>query len=676
MYANSLSGDFVYDDRIEILNNATIRSTANLGRVFREPFWAFAQGEKSQNISNYYRPLKSAAYIIGIRLWGFDPLRFHVLTLCLHALAGVLVFILASAIIKDRRYAALAALVFIAHPSATESVAWISSLSSTLFISFYLLALCLYLFRERFRLPETGLALSALCFFAALLSKETALSFPALILLSQVFFNSPERWPRRLAHLALFGFVLAVYMFMRLTALSGFAPTLQLQELSEVQVWASVAHLFARYLAMLLWPVNQSAHHVFHPVLNLSDWRFIVSVIVLLAFLAVAGALFIKRSVLSFYLAWIPFTLIPMFHIRAIGENVFCERYLYLPSIGFALILSHGTALIAERSGRSRTGIIPPVILVLVIAIFSALTVNRNPVWHDNLAFFRHTMRTSPEVKWIHRDFCTAFYHMVRIEEALRCFENYSEKYPGDHSISFNLGGVYATLAGRKLAEGDLEAAEELFTLAEQRLNLAFQGSRRDADLFFNLARIQLERTKIFRMREDFTGAEQATSNAVRLLEQSRGVDPEYFHAYLALGDIYLARARDLKRSADRAYPLTGAAASEELKQESLELAKAAVIELEQAVRLFPRNIQALNALAMAYKEAGRCEEAERTLKSALGLKQESYETLLNLGTLYHECLNRPDLAVDAFLKAIKINPKDPRAKFLLKQTGAASFEQ
>ena len=125
IYANSLSGEFVYDDRLQILNNPTILSTDNVGQAFKEPFWGFAQKDLSQNVANYYRPVFTLAYMCIYRAWGFNPFYFHLVSVSLHALLGILVFFLANEFIRNRRYSALAALLFIAHPSQTETVAWV-----------------------------------------------------------------------------------------------------------------------------------------------------------------------------------------------------------------------------------------------------------------------------------------------------------------------------------------------------------------------------------------------------------------------------------------------------------------------------------------------------------------------------------------------------------------------
>src|ERR1700746_1794712 len=66
-YLNSLSGAFVYDDRLQIVGNPYVHGFRYLGRIFGSTVWTF---EGAQGVTNYYRPLMTLAYLIGYKLFG------------------------------------------------------------------------------------------------------------------------------------------------------------------------------------------------------------------------------------------------------------------------------------------------------------------------------------------------------------------------------------------------------------------------------------------------------------------------------------------------------------------------------------------------------------------------------------------------------------------------------
>jgi hypothetical protein len=79
VYAPALRGDYIWDDRdIYILNNPLLPQPDGLYR-----FWFTTEP------LDYY-PLAYTVYWFGVRLWGLNPLGFHLTNVVVHALAGAL----------------------------------------------------------------------------------------------------------------------------------------------------------------------------------------------------------------------------------------------------------------------------------------------------------------------------------------------------------------------------------------------------------------------------------------------------------------------------------------------------------------------------------------------------------------------------------------------------------
>jgi hypothetical protein len=123
VYANTLSNDFVWDDRLTVASDPR-----PLGEILTEPTGA------------YYRPLVMASFALERRLWGSSPLGFHATNLLCHAGVAWLVGTLALELGFDARLALLSAALFALHPVQTEAVAYISGRTDLLCALFLLLA--------------------------------------------------------------------------------------------------------------------------------------------------------------------------------------------------------------------------------------------------------------------------------------------------------------------------------------------------------------------------------------------------------------------------------------------------------------------------------------------------------------------------------------------------------
>src|SRR6185503_6259221 len=115
-FVNSLDGQFVYDDRLQVLKNPTINSLANIPRMFTQGVWQFLnEGDKSV-VGPYYRPLFNIALIINHALFGLNVFGWHLFSIALHLVVVFLVYCLAREWKLSFEVSAAAALLFGLHP--------------------------------------------------------------------------------------------------------------------------------------------------------------------------------------------------------------------------------------------------------------------------------------------------------------------------------------------------------------------------------------------------------------------------------------------------------------------------------------------------------------------------------------------------------------------------------
>src|SRR5437870_7808617 len=187
-YANSLGGEFVFDDTDQIVENQNIRSWDNLAKAFTTHVWAFR--ERSDTLDAppplpYYRPLFTVMLTAEYHLFGLWPQGWHLVSVLLHILCGVGVFYVILMLSKRRILALLAILVFSVHPVHAESVSWISGMTDPLFGVFFLTSFYFYLkvraSEESRRADRRALALSLAMFAVSTFAKETALALVLLV---------------------------------------------------------------------------------------------------------------------------------------------------------------------------------------------------------------------------------------------------------------------------------------------------------------------------------------------------------------------------------------------------------------------------------------------------------------------------------------------------------------
>ncbi|HKQ97049.1 MAG TPA: hypothetical protein VJV75_04165, partial [Candidatus Polarisedimenticolia bacterium] len=127
----SLPAGFVHDDHRLIEENETIRDLAHPLRIVTQGYWTVDE----RQVPNLWRPVTILSFAVNRALLGEGPLGFRVVDLLLHAMACVLVFLLARQVFAaggveqagsggDGGFGAplLAGLLFAVHPIHSEAL--------------------------------------------------------------------------------------------------------------------------------------------------------------------------------------------------------------------------------------------------------------------------------------------------------------------------------------------------------------------------------------------------------------------------------------------------------------------------------------------------------------------------------------------------------------------------
>ena len=140
VYFNTLSNEFVFDDRATIVENKYLPDfKGSLPAFFSSAYFEIAEAEAS------YRPVATLSYYVFYAIGELNPFWYHLGSLILHILNVLLVYFLTLAIQKDQSSAFVAGLLFACHPAVTEAVNCISFNEDLLAAMFYLASFLLYI---------------------------------------------------------------------------------------------------------------------------------------------------------------------------------------------------------------------------------------------------------------------------------------------------------------------------------------------------------------------------------------------------------------------------------------------------------------------------------------------------------------------------------------------------
>ena len=579
-YANTLLNEFVYDDFYQVLRNPYVHSFRYLREIFTTPAASFIYASPS----NYYRPVMTFGYLLCYKLFGLAPSGFHLANVVLNGAVVCALFLVTVRMFRDRTVAFVAAAAFALHPIHTEPVAWIAAVTDVELTLFYLLTFWFF-----FGMPSSGrserMQLAMVASFAlALLSKEQALTLPFLATVYEHFYRgdrSETTWEEKFARYRVLWLLAIAYILLRVHFLRGFAPQSKFPDLTTYQAFLSALALVGQYLWKLLWPAHLCAFYVFHKSVSLLDPRvFLGGLGGLVVCAALFACLWERGRTASFGLIWLFATLAPVLNPHWVGLNVFTERYLYLPSVGFcwvvAWILRYLWARASGLRPASHHALVAALGILVLLCGLRIVTANRH--WQNSFALYASTLAVSPEAD----------------------------------DFRVGLGGVYR-------AEGDLPAAE-------QELRQVLRHDPNHVDALIELGKTAMEEGRY----------EEATGLYLQAIE----LQPMNATSHLNLGIAY-SQTGSMQEAKLQLRAATVLAPRDPLGYLNLGVAcwlegdrRGAESTFRRALSINPFDSGTHLALGRLYGEEGRTSEAAREYRAALEADPGNVEASVGLKRL------------------------------------------
>ena len=674
VYASCLGHGFVWDDHGLIQTDPWIQDLRHLSFLFSPEYWThYFVGIKGQ-----YRPVRALTLALQWAIWGDNPLPFHVFNLLVHLVNIWLVHRLLLRLAGRGDIAWVGAMLFALHPMHTEVVVWIKNRSELLCLCLSLLSILAYLEALRAETVRRRLALavgSAVGYVLALLSKEMAIAVPVMILAHGVFLHQGGKGKAFLVAVPVLIATL-VYLSFKLAFLMPHG-----QQGPPPLPWDIHALLILRtlgtYLWMLLFPMHLNADRTL-PLEGLAaQWQTWASAASLLLVLALGLVFLLGRSRTALYgLLWIVVGLVPVSNVLYQHTRPIADQRLYLPSVGFALLVGTGFSRLRQRFPFARFKETGPLVVLMAAEIVMGLYVVRTYVrigdWRDDISLIQDTLRRSPESPRPHLQMGLLLSHQGDLDGAAREFHKVLELSPHNVDAHKYLGIVFTEKrdfprAVRSFANGLRLAPDSVELLYNIAIPLGELGQDQEAQRALKKAlELAPKNPQILTHWGILQGKMGAFQEALSALDAALEIQPGNIkaivhraYAYAELGDMDRC-LEDLDRAlalAPRSVSIHIDLATAYKKKGDLERAREI---LQQALSLDPMDARIHNALGNILVMQGRYEESIPHFQKAVEASPNQAVAYYNLGRALMDA-SKPDAALSPLRKAAEIEPRNPR---------------
>ena len=588
--------DFIdYDDESYVTKNPRVRA----GLTREGVIWAFTTDHEAN-----WHPVTWLSHMLDIELYGLNPMGHHWASLQIHLINTLLLFFILQYMTGALWQSAFVAALFALHPLHVESVAWVAErkdVLSTFFGMLALLAYCCYT-----KQPSLAKYLLIILFLSiGLMVKPMLVTLPFLLLLL-------DFWPIGRLRLATAPrLVLEKIPLFVLSAVSSFVTYFVQQHggaITSLEVLplkiriANALISYLSYIEKMIWP---SGLAVFYPYTERLPGQTVVSglVIFCLSVLAILGLRRFPYLITGWL--WYLGALVPVIGLVQIGSQSMADRYTYIPLIGLFIIAAWGIADILMQYRIKR--VVLPILYSTVLTFFMICAWFQVRHWQNSMTLFTHALNVTNNNSHAHYSLGYALARQGKLDKAIIHYSKALQINP-NYTIALNSLG-HALAQQGKLDKAIIHYSKALqinpnYVKAHNNLGnaLARQGNIKGA--FFHYY------------------------EALR-------INPNYAGAYFNLGKIYANQGKIGKaiinyKEAIRINPnmtqalynlsWINATCENENFRNSIEAVELA----EKLCNLTGYNQPlALDALAAAYAEAGKFDEAVVTAQKALNLALE-----------------------------------------------------
>lgn len=563
-YVNSFKNDFVnWDDPGLILRNKRIQSLnwQNVREIF------------TPKKSSTFQPIRVLSYAIDYRIWKLNPIGYHITNNIFYVLTCLVVFFSLRKLSTDlrqgasepshRRAALFGSLLFAAHPVHVEAVTWLSARKEVLHGFFFFLAFYLYLKGrgEEGRKKIIFLGLTLLSILLAVLSKPSAVVFPAVLLVYEIALRK-DRWidfvRRYWVFLALSIFISLVFILILIKVMGETGGIKSYRGGTFFNNLLVGFYVFFYNIKTLIFTINYSAAYeirVPYPVLCLQT-LLLIGITFLLLGLSLWSLKKTKIIFFSFFFFCV--TLLPYLNIVPIS-TLLADRYLFIASFSYCFLMGVGFdkfySLTRQGFSEGFFKLLSVSLFLFLLVGYSFMTIQQNRIWENSYTLWSDAVEKNPESNTANALMGVVYMDLGMDDKAVEYLEKAVQLLPIDYESRNNLGIVYGRLDQSERALQELMTATELkpdndvikinlsvlyqkrkeYKKSEEILKYLISKNPREVRLYFRLGMLYKE-----------MGHYNA---AISELRKATELAPDLVNVYEELGNIYVSRVKDIEKA-------------------------------------------------------------------------------------------------------------------------------
>ena len=468
LYSPSINGSFVYDDDSYINDNYYTQDFSSEGI---QKIW-------SNYIFGNYNPVTITSLALDYELFGTNTSGYHIVNIILHLLTTILILFFVKELTGNYSIGIIASFIFAIHPVHVESVSWISGRKDVLYTFFFILSLIFYLKYLKDK-SKANYFYILLFFVLSCLSKAVAVVLPIVLIL--IDYLGQRKIDKHSLLEKIPFFVISIIIGLIAIDAQSRESALRIQEqYSILDKFLLSGYALSFYIEKLFYPMNLSANYPFPKAIN---GVFPLSTYLLpLVLLPIVFGIYYTKKITRKYTFGILFFVVsvaPVLQIAAVGNAITADRFAYLPSFAFVLLIAWGMQYLFVRNKNKKLmffkrEVVP--IFIIWILFLGFTTYNRAKVWENEFTLFSDMIEKNPAVAFYYNNLGLAYFEKKKdYTKAKEYFEKAISLKP-DYSMAFNnLGNLYLDTKQNDMAyESYLKAikSDSLNAVAHNNLGL------------------------------------------------------------------------------------------------------------------------------------------------------------------------------------------------------------
>jgi len=542
-----------------------------------------------------------------------EPFIFHFTNILMHLINTLLVFWLIFLLIRHFWVAFVAALLFGVNTLHVESVAWVSERKDVLHTLFFLLALISYIkYVDKNKLMYYGLAI--LLFVLAVLSKAQAVSLSVTLIAVDLLRNRQWKSPKVIGEKIPFLLLSFIFGIIAIKAQQQGEAIHDITEYPYYMRFVFASYGFTQYFVKMLAPNNLAAIYPY-PILSAHGQ---LPITLYLYLLPAIGSIMLffhwlrTNKQMAFGLAFFIINIFLVLQFLPVGSAIMADRYSYIPSIGFFLILGLGVKWILEKKDNLKPLIFGGLGLYTLVMCY--FTFSQSQIWKNSITLWEKTVKISPK--------------------AIVAWNNY--------------GSAKDALGTEKEKEGNTEARN---SLKEEAIFCFTQAIALKPDYYhavYNRGTAKKDLNRFKEAVDDFNEAIRVNPNFGEAFH-NRGISRE------SLGDVKGALA-DYNRGIEILPRLANLYSSRGVAKGKLNDFESAIADFNISIQLKPNNPEAYSNRGLANDFRQDYQAALRDYDMALSLNPKFSTAKINRGIVKRK-LKQYDNALIDFNEALQFEP-------------------